>query len=96
MKEISGTDIEQKVKAAYKEAKEWCRCDLGHYYKMMIDLLDASIWSDCFLDCDSYKKYQSSTIMALEYTPGYVSDTEQGYIDDAITKLIEAGWIITD
>lgn len=96
MNEISRMEIEQKIKAAYKDAKEWCRCDWGHYYKMMIDLSDARIWIDCFADCNSYKKYNSQSITALEYTPGYASDTEQGYIDDAITKLIEAGWIITD
>lgn len=96
MKQISRALIAKKVKTEYKIARKWRATDWGRTYVMMIDLEDGEIWCDCFLDCNAWKEYVSDAIEQLDYTPGYVKETEQGYIDDAISKLRRAGWSIID
>lgn len=95
-KEISKAQIVETIKQAYKEGRDWCRQDFGRYYRMMIDTKDGSIWSDVFLSENNWKIYHSDTIMKLDYVPGYVSETETGYINDAIAKLSADGWKIIE
>lgn len=96
MKKMSMGEITKKVKEEYKAGRQWCESGFGRYYKMMIDTSDGRIWCDCFLSENDWNKYHSETITPLNYTPGYVSDTESGYISDAIHLLDKAGWIITN
>lgn len=93
MKEISRKKIEQQVQEELKEAREFCTCGYGRYYKMMIDLSDGSIWSDHFLDCDTRKEYHSENIVRLS-TNGMIDNVASAYIDDAVDKLTTAGWSV--
>lgn len=96
MKKITKKAIVAAVKKEYAEARRWCRGGWGRYYKMMIDTDNGSIWSDTFLSENSWKEYHSNSITSLEYVPGYVVETEQGYIDSAIKLLTAAGWKVED
>lgn len=103
-KEASETDkkvidrkiIERKVKKAFKEGRDWCRHDFGRYFKIMIDVDDAEIWSDVFLSVNSWKEYHSDTVKYLQCdTPSsLVKDMEKTYIENAITQLEHAGWTV--
>lgn len=95
-KEISKAKIVESIKQEYAEARKWCHQDFGRHYKMMIDTMDGRIWSDVFLSENDWKIYHSDTISKLDYVPGYVNETEEGYIEDAISKLITAGWTIIE
>jgi len=96
MRKISRKLIKETVKNEYKEARVFCDYDNRRYYKMMIDTEDGAIWSDVFIDENTWKVYHSDTIHQLDYLPGYIADIEKGYIDDAIRLLKKAGWEITD
>ena len=93
MKEISRKEIEQQVREELKEARAFCSYGYGRYYTMMIDLSDGSIWSDHFLDCETWKEYHSETIVRLS-TNGMIDNVDRAYIDDAVDKLTTAGWIV--
>lgn len=88
MKEISKIQIEESVKKAEGEAHEWCAVDWRHTYQIMIDTSDCEIWADTFIDCNSWKKYKSDSIIALDVT------AKGGRIGDAIRQLTMAGWKI--
>ena len=96
MKEIARSTITETIKQEYAVARKWCYQDFGRHYKMMIDTMDGRIWSDVFLSENDWKIYHSDTISKLDYVPGYVNETEEGYIEDAISKLITAGWTIIE
>ena len=97
MKKISRKAIAKVVKEEYKAARKWCDQDWRRYYKMMLDTSDGEIWSDVFLDVNEWKQYHSKSIRSLDCGYGhYVKEKEIGYIDDAIRKLEEAGWEITE
>lgn len=97
MKKISKEDICRKVHEEYELAKKFVSGHYGRYYKMMIDVADGEIWSDVFLDEGQYKIYHSDSVRSLHHQ--YVYDyedreIENGYVDDAVRQLREAGWII--
>lgn len=97
--EISRKKIEESVEREFKSAREWCEGDFGRCYAMMIDLEDGEIWSDVFLDEWTRKIYHSSYVQHLSYGGipfATASEKEQGYIDDAIQQLQEAGWTIVE
>lgn len=84
------------IKKEYKACRDWCRGGNGRCYKMMIDVLDGSIWSDTFISDNEWKNYKSETIVQIEGLYDTVSASEQRYTEDAIHKLKDAGWTITD
>lgn len=94
MKKISRKSIEKMVKKEYREAYEWCSYSPFRYAKMMIDTSDGDIWADVFLNENEWKRYHSNTIISLGHISRYIRDAEAGYIEDAIEKLQDAGWII--
>lgn len=96
MQTICRRAIEKEIKKEYAEARHFCSKDFGRYYKMMLDFSDGQIWADVFIDVNTWKSYQSDTIVQLKYVPGYVSETTQAYIDNAVEYLQAAGWIIMD
>lgn len=96
MKHISKSNISQVVKMEYAEAREWCRQGFSRYYRMMIDTTDGRIWSDQFISENDWKVYHADGIHQLEYVPGYVSETEAGYINDAVRLLKADGWDIKE
>lgn len=98
MKTISRYEIETNVKREFQSACEWCDGDFGRTYAMMIDLDDGEIWSDIFLNIWDRKIYHSDDVVHLSYGEipfATAAEKEQGYIDNAIQQLQEAGWTIT-
>ncbi|MCD2493650.1 hypothetical protein LQE92_13645 [Lacrimispora sp. NSJ-141] len=95
-KKISKKAIAKVVKKGYKAGREWCQHGHGRYHKMMLDTRDGDIWSDEFLSTNDWKEYHSNSIVTLNAMRGYVKDMEAEYIDDAVQKLKEAGWEITE
>lgn len=90
MKQIKRSQIEKAIKAAEKEARKWSKVDRGHCYRIMIDTDDAEIWTDTFIDCNSWKQYRSDTISSLDVmAPG-------GRLGDAIHRLTWAGWEVIE
>lgn len=96
MRKISRKEIVSQVRKEYKIARQWCQQDFRRYYKMMIDTDDGEIWSDVFISTNDWKEYRSNTITQLSANGGYVHQIEDAYIKDAIRKLKEAGWEITE
>lgn len=98
MKEIKKAELKKVIKKEYKEAYQWCKSGYGHTYQMMIDTENAEIWTDLFLDCNSWIKYHSNTISSLNGLGwlATISEIEEAYLADAIAKLNEAGWEIID
>lgn len=100
MKEISKKKLSTKIRKAYKEGRDWC--SYGHFrtYTIMIDSDDADIWTDCFLDCNSWTEYYSSTIASLSvpwiYDCETVKEREEEYLKEAIRILTKAGWTVTE
>lgn len=88
MKQIMRSQIEKAVKAAEKEARAWCKGDWRRSYQIMIDTDDAEIWADTFVDCNSWKRYQSDSICSLD------AMADGGRIGDAIHQLTVSGWEI--
>lgn len=98
MKEISREKIKKEICKEYKEARKFCRIVHGGTYQMMIDTDDACIWNDTFIDSNSWNEYHSKTITRLS-CGGFcssVSEKENDYVNDAIRKLNDAGWTITE
>ena len=96
MMKASRNELAATIRKEFKEGRNWCRQDWGRYYKMMIDVSDASIWSDIFLDKNDWKEYKSDSIMQLEAIPDTVAEMEKEYLTDAISKLERVGWEITE
>lgn len=89
---IKKKELARQIRKEYKEAREWLRRDWRHTYQMMIDTSDGEIWSDCFLDGNSWKVYKSDTIqrLYLDY-PATVKEQEEQYLNTAIKMLKKAG-----
>lgn len=99
MKTIKTKEIESKVKETYKEVLEWCNSGYNRNCDMMIDTENARIWANFFMDEFTWKVYDSDSIHRLSYSwIPFATDAEkeQGYIDDAIQQLQEAGWTIVE
>jgi len=53
------------IKKAIGDYKDWKSYDWRRSAKIMIDVLSGEIWTDCFLDCNTWKNYHSSSISSL-------------------------------
>lgn len=98
MKEISKKEISKKIHEKASEGWEWCQRNYGHYYKIMPDVFDGSIWIDTFVDTNNWVEYHSDTIVQLECLcrDVKIDDIANGYIASAIENLKAAGWTITE
>lgn len=92
--EIKRSVIEQRVKRAYKEGRQWKRLDWSYTYCIMIDTDDADIWCDNFTSCGDFKVYHSDTIHKIESDGLTVADAEKNMVNEAVGMLKEAGWEI--
>lgn len=79
------------VVKARKEADGWMRGGRGRSAVMMLDISDGCVWTDCFIDENSSKVYQSDTI--VEIPVGWITqDTTRDHplttkeIDEAIYR----------
>ena len=93
MKEMRRGELEKSIKKALEEGRDWCRLDIGHCYRLMINTDDATIWAD-LLDVNHWRNYQDDSITSLYSIDGTIEEMETDYLKDAITKLTDAGWII--
>lgn len=98
MKEIKRSELKKMIRKEYKEARQWCRLDFGRTYNMMIDTEDGKVWSDVFLDENTYKIYHSDTIFSLSPIGrlATVAETEKAYLAEAVSMLQKSGWTIID
>lgn len=53
------------VKNAVGTYKSWMKEDWRRTARIMFDLSDGKVWTDCFLDCNTWKNYHSDTIINL-------------------------------
>ena len=95
MREVPKIKITKAVKKAFEEARDWCRVGYNNYYAMRIDVSTAEIWVDLLFE-SNWKSYRDSDIHRLETTGLLLEDIENGYVNDAIKKLTEAGWNVID
>lgn len=93
---VSKKEIAKVVKKKYESGRQFCRVCPGGYYQIMIDISDGHIWLDTYVCENSWSVYHSDSIYRLNYVPGYVNETEKGYIDSAIELLTAAGWEVVD
>ncbi len=53
------------IKKAIGEYKLWLSQDWRHTANIMLDKSTGEVWTDCFLDCNSWKEYHSDDIISL-------------------------------
>ena len=54
-----------EITRARKEADLWTKNGRGRKATMMLDTKDGSVWTDCFIDENSFKVYQADTIVEI-------------------------------
>ena len=94
-KKISKKDLMDQIKKEWKLARQFVSLDHRRYtYVMMLDTDDGQILSDTFTDCNSFKRYRSSSIQRIIPIRGWrtVPEGEDAYLDAVIEMLIDAGW----
>lgn len=98
MKEISRTAITERIQKELSEGQNWCKGDFGRYFQIMLDVSDGDIWADVFITQSDWVSYHSDSIVYLrcQYLAEDEEDMMAGYIDDAVRRLKEAGWTITE
>lgn len=93
---IKKSELMRKIRKEFKEGRRWCKQDWRRVFAMMIDTSDGDIWSDCFLDANTWKEYHSDTISKLTFLGVTVEDQEQHFLDEAVELLLAAGWEIEE
>lgn len=93
MKEIKREQLEASIKKAFEEGCSWCQLGIGHCYRLMISADDATVWAD-LLDENHWKVYQNDNIFPLYSVESTTEEMESNYLEDAVTRLIAAGWEI--
>ena len=96
MNKVERKTIVKTINREYIEARQWCRIGYLHTFCLMIDVSDARIWTDLFLDENSYKIYHSETIHHLSPGTHYqtVEERIENMVKEAIQLLEESGWCI--
>ena len=93
---ISRSELMKKIRKEFEEGRKWSDMKHGYCFQMMLDTSDADIWTDCFIDVNTWKRYHSKTIIKLSYYGVTVKEQEEYYLSQAVQLLKEAGWEITD
>lgn len=97
-KTMNLSTLHNKIIAANREAREWCKGHFGRVAHVMIDTDDGAIWTDVFLDCNEFKQYHSSTIESVSSWcrsscwGGTTYNADM--ISTAVELLTDAGWQI--
>lgn len=92
---IKKSELMKKIRQEFKEGRRWARLNYGYHFKMMIDVSDGDIWSDCLME-NSWKVYHSDTIKRLQFSGVTVKEQERNFLDEAIELLTAAGWEIEE
>ena len=53
------------IKKAIGEYKNWLAQDWRRTANIMLDKSTGEIWTDCFLDCNSWNEYHNKNIISL-------------------------------
>lgn len=53
------------IKKAIGEYKNWLAYDWRRTTNIMLDKSTGEVWTDCFIDCNSWKEYHSKDIISL-------------------------------
>ena len=53
------------IKKAISDYKNWLSIDNRHTANIMLDKSSGKVWTDCFIDCNSFKIYHDSNIISL-------------------------------
>ena len=93
MKEIKREHLASTIKKAFEEGRDWCQLNTRHCYNLMINVDDATVWVN-LMDENHWKVYQDDSIYELHSMEGTVEKMETHYLEDAISKLMSAGWSI--
>ena len=77
------------IKKAVGEYKNWKKRSWSYCASIMMDLSDGQVWTDCFIDCNSWKEYRSDSIICLTYDffGSYDELTMQNLKEHAANKL---------
>lgn len=61
-------------KKALGEYRRWLSLNYFHRAEIMMDLSDGTVWTDIFIDCNSYNVYHSDSIISLS---DYILEREE-------------------
>lgn len=53
------------IKKAIGEYREWTSRHSSFEAEIMLDKSTGEVWTDCFVDCNSWKEYDSDSIICL-------------------------------
>ena len=53
------------VKKAIGEYRDWTSRHSSFEAEIMLDKSTGEVWADCFVDCNSWKEYESDSIVSL-------------------------------
>lgn len=86
----------QSIQKEFKDARDWCKQGYGHCYMLRIDTSNAHIWANLYLSENDWTVYHSDTIMQLDASRDCATAMVQSYLEDAVQKLMIAGWQIIE
>lgn len=75
------------IKKAIGEYKSWIGQDWRRTANIMLDKSTGEVWTDCFIDCNTWKEYYSKDIVSLS---AYIrKDTEEQFTMTILRKYAE-------
>lgn len=93
-------EIKEKVESAYKDGRDWVDAVSGGTYRIMMNIDDADIWCDQFINEGDYKLYQDDSIVPIicASVPNImtVEEIAAAYVTAAIQILKGEGWEIEE
>ena len=75
------------IKKAIGDYNSWSRMDWRHTANIMLDKSTGEVWTDCFIDCNTWKEYHSDDIVSLS---SYIRErTEEPFTMEILRKYAE-------
>ena len=75
------------IKKAIGDYNSWLRMDWRHTANIMLDKSTGEVWTDCFIDCNTWKEYHSDDIVSLS---SYIRErTEEPFTMAILRKYAE-------
>lgn len=71
------------IKKAIGEYKNWLSQDWRRTANIMLDRSTSEVWTDCFIDCNSWKEYHSKDIISLS---AYIRERTEERLTMAILR----------
>lgn len=97
-KKISYSVLAEKLKSEFDSGLSFIKLDCFRYFNLMIDVSDGSVWSDCYISENDFKRYRSGLVKCVSTCHGrYLYQCD--YYDDlacalfnAVSYLEKSGW----